>query len=81
LSRDFKRPPRGFKAERDGEPFIISNGPTIAEFLDEPDLADSEALDGLVSVIEFEDEAERDVQSVHAATWKCYRAGAPKPDE
>lgn len=49
-----------FKAERDGKPFIISDGRTIAEFLDETGLTDREALDGLVSVVEFEDEAERD---------------------
>lgn len=49
-----------FKAERDGKPFIVSDGRTIAEFLDEADLPDPEALNGLVSVIEFENEAERD---------------------
>jgi hypothetical protein len=40
--------------------FIISDGRTMAEFLDMLDLATRERLDGLVSVIEFEDEAERD---------------------
>jgi hypothetical protein len=49
-----------FKAERDGKAFIISDGRTIAEFLDESGLADRATLDGLVSVIEFDDEAERD---------------------
>ncbi len=55
-----------FKAERDGKPFIISDGRTIAEFLDEADLIDSEALNGLVSVIEFENAAERDIYIAEA---------------
>lgn len=52
-----------FKAERDGKPFIISDARTLAddvEYTVELGLVNREtALDGLVSVVEFEDEAER----------------------
>lgn len=48
-----------YKAERDGKPFIIIDGRTMADFVDEADLPDREALNGLVSVIEFDSEAER----------------------
>lgn len=77
------------KAERDGKPFIISDGRTIAEFLDEADLAAREALDRLVSVMEFENEAERDAYIVttsrrylapaSAATEPCSTRGARAP--
>ena len=43
-----------FKVERDGKSFVISDGRPIAEFLDEADLTDRDALNRLVSVIEFE---------------------------
>ena len=49
-----------YKAERDGKPFVIIDEGTMADFLDESDPTDREVLNRLVSVIEFENEAERE---------------------
>jgi hypothetical protein len=49
-----------FKAQRDGKPFIIIDEGTMADFMDENDPTEREILNRLVSVIEFESEAERD---------------------
>ena len=46
-----------YKAERDGKPFVIEG--TMADFLDDSDPTDREVMSRLVSVIEFEDAAER----------------------
>jgi len=47
---------RAYKAERDQKPFLILDDGTIADFLDEGD----PMLNECVSVIEFDNEAERE---------------------
>lgn len=58
-----------YKAERDGKPFIIVDEGTMADFLDENDPTDQEVLSRLVTVIEFNDDAERNeyivVEMIH----------------
>src|SRR5262245_4644906 len=58
-----------FKAERDGVPVIVIDNRTLAEFLDEADSQDASALDALVSVLEFETEAERDAYVAQEMTF------------
>jgi hypothetical protein len=54
-----------FRAERDGRPFLIIDEGTMADFLDENDPTDGDTLNCLVSVIEFEDDAEREAYIAH----------------
>jgi hypothetical protein len=49
-----------FRAERGGTPVIVIDERTLADFLDEADSQDAGALDALVSVLEFETEAQRE---------------------
>lgn len=49
-----------YRAERDRKPFLIINEGTMADFLDENDPTDREVMNRLISVIEFDDEAERE---------------------
>lgn len=48
-----------YKADRDGKPFLIIDSGTMADFLDEGS-TDRELLNGLVSVIEFDSDEERE---------------------
>lgn len=49
-----------YRAKRGGKPFLIIDEGTMADFLDENDPTDREVMNRLVSVIEFDDEAERE---------------------
>jgi hypothetical protein len=48
-----------YRAERDGKVFVIIDEGTLADCFDETDPAQQEILSRLVSVIDFEDESER----------------------
>jgi hypothetical protein len=49
-----------YRAEREGKAFVIIDEGTMADFLDECDPQEREVLKQLVSVIEFDNEAERE---------------------
>jgi hypothetical protein len=59
-----------YRADRDGKPFLIIDSGTLADFLDVGCSTDREMLNGLVSVIEFDSDQEREAYMAREmASW------------